>query len=200
MPPIFTILFITFIIILTYHLRKNTNAQNEVEERFWNRERESNSIRRKDISNLDYISIPLDKFPMNLHTSSEKKLESLANCKILNLTGYSNTDLKMKYGPANLQLLSECDNHFTELVNVLATYSKELLDANQKEDAKAVLEYAVSICADAKSIYLMLADLYLESGETAQIEELMEKVSTLRTLSKDAIIESLSHKLHNTCP
>ncbi len=195
MPPIFLLIFIIFLIILAYFLRKNTRSQNEIEERFWQREQEANSIRRKDISNLDYITIPLEKFPMNLHSLTEKRLETLSKQTILNLTGYSNTDLKLDYGPANLDKLSEYDNNFSELVGILSDYSKELLDANQKDGARTVLEYAVSICADSKSIYTMLADLYQESGEINRIEDLIQNANELRSLSKNVIVEKLNSYL-----
>ena len=74
MIPIFTIIIVIFLAILTFQLRKTTNAQEEVEEKFWAREREANATRRKDISNLDYITIPDGLFPLNLDSAVENQL------------------------------------------------------------------------------------------------------------------------------
>lgn len=191
----FLILFIVFLFILHYFLRKNSQDQKTLEENFWNREREANSARKKDISNLDYITIPLDKLPMNLHTEAEQQLAALSDTKILNLTGYTNTDLKLEYGPANLETLSECDNRFTELVQALVKYSEELITADQKQDARTLLEFGVSIQADAGVIYTTLAELYKESGETEQVQKLIDTANELRSFSKNVIIEKLSSYL-----
>ena len=37
---------------------------------------------------------------------------------ILNLSGKTNTDLKMEYGPANLPFLTECDNNFINFCHI----------------------------------------------------------------------------------
>lgn len=190
MFPFLTV-FIIFLLTLAYFLRKNAKDQKEAEERFWNREHEANFARRKDISNLEYITIPLEKLPMDLHTEAEQKLKELSSATILNLTGYSNTDLKLEYGPANLEALTEYDNHFTELVHVLPVYAQELLDADHPESARALLEFGVSIHADAGSVYTMLADLYQKAGETDRIPELIRSAEELRSISKNAIVGKL---------
>lgn len=188
--PFFSMFFI-LILILTFLLRRSSKSQETVEKQFWDREREANATRRKDISNLDYITIPLDKFPLTLHSRHEQTLQELSGQKILNLTGYSNTDLKLMYGPANLETLSSCDANFTRLVNALDGYAKELLESGQTGEAKTVLEYAVSIYADAGSIYTMLANIYKEEGQSEKISELISSAEELRSLSKQNIIEKL---------
>jgi tetratricopeptide (TPR) repeat protein len=190
--PIFTIIIFVFVIILTARLRKNTRQQEEAEARFWEREREANNTRKADISGLDYITIPAELIPANPSSDAARKLQELSGKKILNLTGLSNTDLKLQYGVANLDALSEYDANFTELVNVLSAYAKELLDSDRIPEAKAVLEYAVSIQADAGTIYTMLADIYRDSGETAKINGLIDAAKELNSLSRDSIVKKLS--------
>ena len=41
---------------------------------FWNRENEANHTRRKDISGLPYITIPLADFPMGIYDNPELKI------------------------------------------------------------------------------------------------------------------------------
>ena len=192
MIPFFTIFMVVFIIILTIGLRKNSGAQEEAQERFWQREYEANHVRKADISNLDYITIPSDIFPQEPKTDAEARLKELSGKTILDLTGLSNTDLKMQYGVANLQALSEYDANFTALVVALGDYGKELLDAGRIPEAQKVLEYAVSIHADSGIIYTMLADIYKEQGQKARISELIASAKELKSLSRDSIVTKLT--------
>jgi hypothetical protein len=192
MIPIFTISVVVFVIVLKITMNKNERLRTDAEASFWEREHQANFTRRQDISGLDYITIPLDKFPQNLGTESEKKLEELSHAKILNLTGISNTDLKMSYGVANLEALTEYDNNFTLLVHALADYGKELSDAGQTEGAQTVLEYAVSIHADSKQIYTTLAGIYRDKGEPEKITELIASAEELSGLSRDGILAALT--------
>jgi hypothetical protein len=191
MIPIFTISVVVFAIVLKITMNKNERLRADTEADFWEREHQANFTRRQDISTLDYITIPLDKFPQNLGTESEKKLEELAQAKILNLTGISNTDLKMRYGVANLEVLTEYDNNFTLLVHALADYGKELSDAGRTADARTVLEYAVSIHADSKQIYTTLAGIYRDAGEPEKIAELIVSAESVSGLSRDGILSAL---------
>ena len=67
-------LFIIFLSVAAYYRKRATAQQKKVTEDFWSREDQANQIRRKDISNLPYITIPLEKFPIGngLRKRSEK--------------------------------------------------------------------------------------------------------------------------------
>lgn len=191
MFPFLTI-FLVFIIILNYSIRKQKNAQADAEHNFWAREFSANNTRRQDISKLDYITIPAEKIPQNLHTDSEKTLVRLSSCKMLNLSGQTNTDLKIEYGVANLEALSEYDSNFTEFTAALAVYAQELIDSGQKDAARELLEFAVHHRADSRTIFVTLAKLYQESGEKEKIHELLEIGESFGTLSGRMIVQSLS--------
>jgi hypothetical protein len=192
MIPIFTIAMIVFIVLLKMTINKNNRSHEETEAAFWERERRANFTRKQDISTLDYITIPLDKFPLNLGTESENALKELSGAKILNLTGISNTDLKLTYGVANLEALTEYDGNFTRLVQALASYGKELADAGQTADAQTVLEFAVSIHADSKQIYTQLAELYRDGNHPEKIADLITSAEALVSISKTGILAALT--------
>ncbi len=198
--PIILVVFILFLVFVNMRYRKSNKETKEREDAFWERERMANATRRKDITNLPYITIPKEILPQSLHTSAIDKLKALAESedKILNLTGKSNTDLKLEYGVANLEELSACDERFTLLVTALSEVAKDLLEAKQTDEAKAILEFAVKIQADAKSIYLMLAQLYCESNETAKIDSLIASAGDLNSLSKNSIIAELNARKEQT--
>lgn len=155
----FLVIFIVFCLVLTFYIRKNDAAQQKAQQDFFEKERLSNAVRKKDISKLDYISIPLDKIPVKLESSTENTIFFLAEKPMLNFVGISNTDLKLQYGTANLDILTEYENNFLEFVALLPDYATELVEAGQKESAIMLLEFAVSVNADSRKIDNLLASL-----------------------------------------
>lgn len=199
MFPILAI-FIIFLLFYAYKRSQLSKQDAEKDAAFWELESKANSTRKKDIEHLDYIQIPLDSFPIGTYSSAayrelEDALLELSDKKILNLTGISNTELKLQYGASNLELLSSYDDNFTELVRILMDYAKALVDDNHIEDAVAVLEFGVRIKSDVTENYVLLAQLYKERGEAHRIRSLIETAGLLNSLSKDTIQKKLTELL-----
>ena len=188
---IFLAVFIIFVLILNFAIHKNNHSQENVQEQFWENERQANFTRRKDIHNLNYLTIPIEKIPQNLHTDAEKTLLELCNKKMLNLSGKTNTDLKLEYGVANLEELSLCDSRFYDFVCAVSTYAGELLENGQTDAARELLELAVTYHADNSTIYTQLAELYKEKGETGKLPSLIEAAKTLPPMSAQITLEKL---------
>lgn len=193
-------LFIFFLALLAFYRKKSTRYQQDITEAFWERETKANSSRRQDISGLPYITIPLDKFPIGICTndqilSCESTLLMLSERKILNLGTQTNTDLKLKYGPANLNVLSECEQHFMLLCRTLISYAKTLAELGYEEEAITVLEFAIRCGSDASKNYLLLAEIYLRRGRDHDANELLEQAKQLDSLMKDSIVVKLSGML-----
>ena len=191
MLPFLTI-FIVFCIVLTYYIKKSDTTQQKVLDEFWEKELKANTVRKKDISNLNYITIPFDKIPQKLHTDTEEKLRSLSEQPMLNLTGISNTDLKLNYGTANLEILSTYDNNFTQFVALLPTYVTELCDASQTDTAQMLLEFAIECNADSRKLYQMLTKIYSDKHETAKIAWLKQQAKHLPEFTKQAVLKDLN--------
>ena len=194
-------LFIIFLSVAAYYRKRATAQQKKVTEDFWNREDQANQIRRKDISNLPHITIPLEKFPIGISddeelTDYENDLKTLASRKILNLSHQSNTDLKLAYGPANLPALSEYDQNYTTLLRNLVAYADCLIKNGFKAEAVPVLEFGISIDSDIRANYTLLAELYKEQGNASKIQELIDKAASLDSMMRSAILEQL-HTLQN---
>lgn len=194
-------LFIIFLSVAAYYRKRATAQQKKVTEDFWSREDQANQIRRKDISNLPYITIPLEKFPIGTSddeelTDYENDLKTLASRKILNLSHQSNTDLKLAYGPANLPALSEYDQNYTTLLRNLVAYADCLIKNGFKAEAVPVLEFGISIDSDIRANYTLLAELYKEQGNASKIQELIDKAASLDSMMRSAILEQL-HTLQN---
>ena len=63
--PIFLIFFILFVIWLNVKTKRGQNNNSEWDTDYWEKEREANFVRRKDISGLDYITISEDELPFS---------------------------------------------------------------------------------------------------------------------------------------
>ncbi len=108
MIPICLILFILFIAVITFAIKRADSAQAKVNEEFWEKERKANSTLRGDTTDLCYITIPEKVFPLN-------------NDKI--------NDLKLKYGILNFKKLSEYDDNFTKFVSMLESLQADATSA-----------------------------------------------------------------------
>ncbi len=195
----FPILFcwvLIFLVVVAYKQRKASRKQEKAEKSFWERENQANAVRKQDISNLDYVnlsgaSLPFALFEDEALKECENQVRKLAGEKILNLTGISNTDLKMAYGAANLPLLTQYDLNFTMLVRALNAWGQRLAELSFPDEAISVLSFAVSIGTDIKGSYQLLAKLYRERGEQEKIAGLKESASRLNSLMKEPILAML---------
>ncbi len=259
--PILIGLSLIIIVFIQFSKSREKNAKRNSEE-FWKKERESKFVPRKDLSSLDYITIPYESLPFRyympghgtpvrifgntpasfsgapelLSATSEKtdaqlavdtllseiaseeapaaespyvrspehtaplseelanveqELCALADSRIVNLTGVSNTELRLTYGTANLELLTSYDQNFTVLIRSLQKWGNLLTSADRPDDAITVLSYAVSIGSDIAGTYAVLARLYKTKGEFSKIEELKASAETLTTLMKPSILRDL---------
>ena len=265
MPILFGLTLI-IIVFLAFSKSRDKNTKKKSAE-FWQKERESKFIPRKDISTLDYIQIPYGSLPFrhfmpgangpvrlsgkvssapapkefsdesgdfsvlsgskeahhivdellseiaasgDLTTdnayvreaeyaaplseelaNAELELCKLADSRILNLTGISNTELRLTYGTANLDPLTAYDQNFTTLIRSLQKWGTLLVNADRKQDAVTVLSYAVTIGSDIAGTYALLARLYKEQGYLSKIEELKCFAEELTTLMKPSILRDL---------
>lgn len=97
------IIFATFIIftsILSMTIKRHNRSEKNQQEQFWEREKRANQVRRKPLDDLDYVTIPLENLPTAVLAEDVivqdclNTLVSLSREKIVNLAGYTNTDLK----------------------------------------------------------------------------------------------------------
>ena len=194
--PIFTT-FVIFALWLSYEMKKHMNDNKKVSEDFQSREFRANTTRKKPLDNLDFIQIPIEQFTIPANADSQMQeyygiLSSLSSKKIVNLTGISNTDLKLEYGAPNIIVLSEYDQNFTLLASTLARLSKYLLEhGGYTSEALSLLEYGVAIGSDVRANYDLLGKIYADQGRKSEIEALMSKAETLNSLSKEPILKNL---------
>lgn len=189
-------LLLTIYLIIKFADQKTQKELKAKKDAFWQREQQSNATRKVDISGLDYLHIPYDKLPfMDVNQTNliqlQNSMKSLEDKPILNLTGLSNTDLKLQYGTANINFLSRCDSNFTTLVKILYDWSLELYRLKYAEQACQVLEYGVSIKTDISKHYLLLGEIYHTMKEYDKIDELIYAVSKMDFSKKESTLNAL---------
>ena len=189
--------FIIFILLVRHNIRRNRRIEENTEKAFWDRERRANEVRRKPLDDLVYVKPDMSSFPMDVMADDpevkecRELLKSLENEKIVNLTGQTNTDLKLHYGVANLKTLTEYDDRYTLLVQTIQKWADRLWENGYTEEAIPILEEQVRIHADITSAYRKLAVYYRDQNKPEKIEELKKTAETLNSSSKNVILRSL---------
>ena len=189
--------FLVVSLIVAFSTRSTKNRYEQEEADFWEKERAANFVRRKSLDDLEYVTIPMDKLPTDLHTDNDTiascidTIGELAKSPVVNLTGISNTDLKLKYGTANISLLTLYDQRYTLLASTLQKWADELLKMNETDAARTILEYAVSTRTDVSSTYKTLASIYDSAGDKSAIRDLIPIAESLNTPLKDSIVNNL---------
>lgn len=189
--------FILFLIWLSFTLSRLRRREEKQQTQFWQRERQANSTRRKSLDGLCYIKLPLSDLPMETATADPAvsecldTIQTLSDQPIVNLTGYSNTDLKLMYGAPNITLLTEYDQRYTLLARTLQKWGTLLYELGYVQEAKSVLEFAISTATDVSGTYKLLASIYQENGEADKLAGLRQSADSLRSLSKKTIVRIL---------
>lgn len=196
MIPFFFFLIIILVLWIQYQKRHTERSAKETREAFWEKEQRANLTRKKDISNLDYITVPVDSLPFpetgkQEVTDLQNFLLKLSTQKIVNFTGISNTDLKLMYGAPNIDLLMEFDKNYLELVRSLYRYGKYLYELGYTEEARTVLEYGLSVGTDVSANYTLLATIYKEENAKERIDFVISQAEKLTSLTKKALLANL---------
>lgn len=189
--------FTIFCIIFSIALHRTKRIEQNLDQNFWEREQKANFTRKKSLDSLNYITIPEEILQMKPDcmtseiASCLRDLNDLSTFQIVNFTGYTNTDLKLEYGTANINILSDYDFHYTNLVTLLQKLAELLHDVLEDALAVKTLEFAVSTGTDVSKTYYLLAQLYKETGKPEKIEDLIVQAQNIRSILKDTIVENL---------
>lgn len=187
----------TLFILISQVIKKPHKGIKEKEQAFWEKEALANSTRKKSLDTLPFIQLPLPSLFLTLLPDNEtakslqQTLTSLAKKEIVNFTGISNTDLKLEYGTANITLLSKYDQQYTLLARTLQSYALLLFEEGYVDEAKTILEFAISTNTDISATYKLLTSIYLLENSPEKIAILLEQAESISSLSKDFIVRTL---------
>ena len=104
----------------------------------------------------------------------------------------SNTDIKMEYGVANLQILIQYDENSSKLARLLAKWGKLLYENGEEVAAEKVLTYAVSCKSDIEDVFITLAKIYRNNGNELGISDLVEACQCFDELRRENIINQIT--------
>lgn len=186
-----------FSLMIFFYLKHSRKSGSSAQEDFWERERAANSTRRQPLDDLDYITIPLDEMPMSLLEDVPKAddykqiIRSLSELPVVNFTGLSNTELKLRYGAPNIDLLSQYDQSYTLLVRTLQQWAELLYDAGYIDEARHMLEFSVSTGTDVSGTYRLLCQIYQEQHTPEKISSLYPIVEMLNSAMQKTIVRIL---------
>lgn len=194
--PVFLICFILFLIWFRVKMKQNNSASTETSETFWEREERANFARRQDISNLDYITVSEADLPFVSEMDEReaelvKEVRNRMQRKMLNLSGLTNTDLKEKYGFANLEELSGCDQNFMYFIRSLSRWGEYLFTQGDTGRSKQIMEYSKALGSDISTVYVTLGKIYASEGNTSGLEELITFVESSDFSLKDSMLKKL---------
>ncbi len=197
---ILPVIITMWVIIFNHNIRKRKDTSKQDTRTLMQRESDANSVRRKDISNLPYIDVPLKTFPLDITLNDEKKqlkiseyskeLRLLSDKKMLNLIGVTNTELKELYGPANLETLSICDQHYSRYIRTLHLLA-ECIYEEYPEQAVSLWEYCLSIGTDISGTFDMLGQHYLKTNNTEKFKALYDQIPDKNSISGKTILHKL---------
>ncbi len=189
----FLTFFIVFLIALALRYAYLNKKQKETAEAFWAREEEAKHVPKKDLSEIDYITIPLDDLPVGKYDDDEIRgiedaILALSKKRLINITGMTNTEVKLAYGTDNLEVLSGMEEDYNELTVLLVDYAKALMEHDDHEAAKKVLSFGVEIGTDVSANYELLGDCLLALDQKKEIEDLKQTVLERHLLLESKIL------------
>lgn len=190
--PVILICVIIFTIILKYKLRTIESHERNIEENLRQLERRASLPIKKSLQSLPKIVISLSDLPFRENATDEIMscqiiIKELSAQTICNLTGISNTELKLKYGAGNLDKLSEYEQNYLLLIKTLSAWGTRLYEQHNYTDAETVLEYAVFCQSDLRQTYITLTKIYIDQNAPEKVRNLAkktEKISSTLDLKK----------------
>ena len=174
---------LVFMIYLRIGIKWSDKVFKKTQDGFRKREEDANFTRRKSLEDLDYVTIPEDVAGLiNRFNNDDLKALLKEDTKIVNLNGISNTDLKLKYGAPNINILSEYDKNFETLVKGLQEMVSEEAGDTFNTDEKTAISAS----------YETLAGIYKDTGRDAKIHSLIKKAESIKNIRGPRIIEKLN--------
>lgn len=177
--PYFGLIMI-FVIWLCYEIRKSKRSEAKRSEDFWARELEATSVRRKSTDDVKFFYFDETILPSDCGDEESElssvcaSLRGYSGKKLANLSEYSNTDLKMMYGVANFNDLSEADTAFTQISPQLGRLASLLYEEGRHAEAEDVASYAEKLGIHTSLIMCTLAKIYSDLGDKEKLGQLLE--------------------------
>ena len=198
--PLFTTIVLVAGFIFVF-MKFTSSRPDDGIKSFRERERRADNTLKKPLDDLDFIEVPMDSIPAPEPAVNERcaaligQLKALSGKKCVNLTGISNTDLKLTYGAPNLPILTEYDQNFTALCKILYDLGCEYNETGHEDEAIKVFDAAIKVGTDISGNYTQLAEIYAQKGLYVEIQRLINCAGNIRSLTKNSTIAKLQNIL-----
>lgn len=183
-------------LIINNAIRRSNVRSKKTKDEFWERERSSYLAPDRSTDDLEFVVFPPD-LPMDIDTGDpvteeyQETLRVLSKEKVLNLSGITNTDIRLSYGKGNLPELSKADSRFITLLRTLNSVASGYIKAGYKEEGEKLLTFAVSLGSDIRDSWRMLGELYLLRDDDAALSDLIKKAEALDSPKKEGVLKDL---------
>lgn len=192
----FFICFLIFIAWRFYEQRKSERLEKKISDDFWKKEEEANQTRKKDISNLPLLHVKETDLPVTASTDETirnhmERLRRIIKNPMIDLSEYSNTDLKLAYGVANFKTLCEYDDNFNQFLLTLSNLANSFVRDSLYEEAEKCFELALHYGSKRLNDYTGLAGVYLKLNKPDCITALIRRLEDGCHPRKSTIIQAL---------
>lgn len=201
--PVLFVLFLILIITVQINLRKYDSKRNASRENFWEKEHQSLFSRKKPLDSADFISASLpDHLKKSIEVFKELDREDLfytqekcfecLNTPMMNLENMLNSDVRIKYGTANLETVELYEENYNKYLHSLYMLGKGYYELKMYQDAITVLEEGVRIHTQMREHYIILGKIYKELHQEDSFKQLIRHAEEINSISKSKLIKALS--------
>jgi len=199
-PTIFA-LFVIFALLFNHRLNRLTRLEREAKVAFWESERDSLSVRKKefveenylrpDISSLTFPQLDVKDYDLVLYESLKSKLLELSTKDMMNFSHLTNTEIRLQFGTANQTAIADNESAYNTYLKTLADYGKFMNEQGELNEAIIALEECIRMKSEYSRHYLFLAQLFAIIKNEEAFHQLCEKASTIDTTKQTNIHQKL---------
>ena len=205
--PSFFVCFLIFIAWMHYKKRKATKQQEKESSLFWEREEEANHTRNKDISHLPLFTPDITRIPWEgaqndtiLHYLDA--LRRLIESPMMDLSEYTNTDLKLAYGIGNFQTLSTYDETYQNFLQTLTALGRAYMEAGDYTHAAEACWLCLDYDPKNRIACLSLAEIYKKDHKNNLLSDLIDEIKHSPIARKESLLREINELVILTihCP
>ncbi|MGN1205747.1 MAG: hypothetical protein ACI4SQ_02030 [Eubacterium sp.] len=197
----FPSLFVCFLIFIAWMHYKKHNATKQQEKEsnlFWEREEEANHTRNKDISQLPLFTPDSSRIPWEgaKNDTILYYLDALRQCielPMMDLSDYTNTDLKLAYGIGNFQTLSTYDETYQHFLQTLTALGKAYLEVGDLAHAADACRLCLDYDPKNRIAYITLAETYKKDGQYSLLSDLINEIKHSPIARKESLLREIDN-------
>lgn len=170
----FGLITLAIIVVLVVRSSRHAKKREEIHRRFLEEEDAANAVRKKEISPELFYTADLSVFPA-LPADDPFQIERCAKRTMIYFKEpVSNLELKKQYGAAQMDIIAQYEENFSEYLKSLTKWAGAISDENPAGALK-ILETVISHGAEFRDSYKLTADIYAKSGDKFGLDSLISR-------------------------